>query len=79
MPAFASLLIVLSLLVAAPATAYFYDSDGDGLPDFYEAKHGMHGDGFRHGGFQLDYTYTDHDALSDTHRFSFTMAFGDPA
>ncbi len=46
MLALASLLFVFSLTVAVatPAGAYFYDSDGDGLPDFYEVKHGMHGD-----------------------------------
>ena len=46
MLALASLLFVFSLTVAVatPAGAYFYDSDGDGLPDFYEIKHGIHGD-----------------------------------
>jgi len=46
MLALASLLVVfsLTLALATPAGAYFYDTDGDGLPDFYEAKHGIHGD-----------------------------------
>ncbi len=36
-------MLVLALL-ALPSAAYFYDSDGDGLPDFREIKHGLHGD-----------------------------------
>ena len=36
-----------------------------------------YGAGFRYSDFQLDYTYTDHDDLSETHRISLTMAFGD--
>ncbi len=46
MLALASLLVVFSLMVAVatPAGAYYYDSDGDGLPDFYEIKHGIHGE-----------------------------------
>jgi hypothetical protein len=45
MLALASLLVVFSLAVigAVPAGAYFYDTDGDQLPDFYEIKHGIHG------------------------------------
>ena len=41
----ASLTVLISLVVlgAAPAGAYYYDTDGDGLPDFYEIKHGIHG------------------------------------
>lgn len=34
-----------------------------------------YGAGFRYGRVRLDYTYTDHDDLSDTHRFSLTVAF----
>ena len=43
--ALASLLVVFSLMLigSVPASAYYYDTDGDGLPDFYEIKHGIHG------------------------------------
>jgi hypothetical protein len=45
MLALASVLVVFSLAViaAVPAAAYYYDTDGDGLPDFYEIKHGIFG------------------------------------
>ena len=44
MLALASLLVVFSLAVigAMPAGAYYYDTDDDGLADFYEIKHGLH-------------------------------------
>jgi hypothetical protein len=41
-----ALILVASLLIAGlgtPAGAYYYDTDGDGLPDFFEARHGTHG------------------------------------
>jgi hypothetical protein len=34
------------------------------------------GAGFKYSDFQLDYTYTDHEDLSSSHRISLTMAFG---
>jgi uncharacterized membrane protein len=45
MLALASLMVVFSLTVigVAPASAYYYDTDGDGLADFYEIKHGTFG------------------------------------
>ena len=36
-----------------------------------------YGAGFRYSNLQLDYTYTDHDDLSETHRISLTMAIGE--
>jgi len=44
MLALASLMVVFSLAVigVVPAGAYYYDTDGDGLADFYEIKHGLH-------------------------------------
>ena len=36
-----------------------------------------YGAGFRYSDFQLDYTYTDHEDLNETHRISLTVAFGD--
>jgi len=41
MLALASVLVVFSLAVVSPAGAYYYDTDADGLPDFYEIKHGL--------------------------------------
>jgi uncharacterized membrane protein len=43
---FATLLVVFSLAVmgTGPAVAYYYDTDGDGLADFFEIRHGLHGD-----------------------------------
>jgi hypothetical protein len=35
-----------------------------------------YGAGFKYSDFQLDYTYTDHEDLSASHRISLTMAFG---
>lgn len=45
MLALASLMVVFSLTVIGviPASAYYYDTDGDGLADFYEIKHGTFG------------------------------------
>ncbi len=41
---FASLLVVFALVIwAVPVGAYYYDRDGDGLEDFFESKHGIHG------------------------------------
>jgi hypothetical protein len=34
------------------------------------------GAGFKYSDFELDYAYTDHDALDTTHRISLSMAFG---
>ncbi len=41
----ASLLVVFSLAVigVSPAVAYYIDTDGDGLADFYEIKHALFG------------------------------------
>ncbi len=45
MLALASLMVVFSLTVigVVPAAAYYYDTDADGLADFYEIKHGTFG------------------------------------